>query len=88
MVQPCIGNKSYSSWSMRPWVLLRQAGIAFEAVLVRFDRFEANSRFKQTFAAVNPVGKVPVGVHDGLALWDTLAERDFRDFEKPYWQQR
>ena len=77
MIQLYIGNKNYSSWSMRPWVLLRQAGIAFEEVLVRFDSFEAGSHFKQTVAAVNPVGKVPVLVHDGLAVWDTLAIAEY-----------
>ena len=60
MLQLYIGNKNYSSWSMRPWVLLRQAGIAFEEVPVRFDSFDANSQFKRQLKAVTPVAKVPV----------------------------
>ncbi len=68
-----IGNKNYSSWSMRPWVLLTQAGIPFEEVYVRFDSFDANSRFKTTMQAVNPIGQVPVWVDGDLAVWDTLA---------------
>jgi glutathione S-transferase len=69
-----IGNKNYSSWSMRPWVLLTQAGIPFEEVRVRFDSFDAGSAFKQAVGAQNPVGKVPVLVEDdGFAVWDTLA---------------
>ena len=69
-----IGNKNYSSWSMRPWVLLTQAGIPFEEVMVRFDSFDAGSTFKQAVGAQNPVGKVPVLVEDdGFAVWDTLA---------------
>ena len=69
-----IGNKNYSSWSMRPWVLLTQAGIPFEEVMVRFDSFDAGSAFKQAVGAQNPVGKVPVLVEDdGFAVWDTLA---------------
>jgi glutathione S-transferase len=60
-----IGNKNYSSWSMRPWVLLKQAGIPFEEVMVRFDSFEADSQFKTAIAALNPVGKVPVLVDGG-----------------------
>jgi glutathione S-transferase len=68
-----IGNKNYSSWSMRPWVLLTQAGIPFEEVMVRFDSFDAGSAFKQAVGAQNPVGKVPVLVDDGFAVWDTLA---------------
>jgi glutathione S-transferase len=73
MLKLTIGNKNYSSWSMRPWVLLTQAGIPFEEVMVRFDSFEAGSTFKQAVGAQNPVGKVPVLLDDGFAVWDTLA---------------
>lgn len=73
MLKLYIGNKNYSSWSMRPWVLMKQAGIPFEEVMVRFDAFDPTSRFKQTLNAVTPVGKVPVLLDDGLAVWDTLA---------------
>ncbi|MEO6852338.1 MAG: glutathione S-transferase, partial [Rhodoferax sp.] len=52
MQQLYIGNKNYSSWSMRPWVLLRQFGIAFDEVYVRFDSFGADSQFKATVNAV------------------------------------
>ena len=54
MPQLYIGNKNYSSWSMRPWVLLKQAGIPFEEVMVRFDSFDADSKFKHTILAINP----------------------------------
>jgi glutathione S-transferase len=72
-----VGNKNYSSWSMRPWVLMKQAGIDFEEVVVRFDSFEADSQFKHTIAALNPVAKVPVLVDDGLVVWDTLAIAEY-----------
>ncbi|MEY8879651.1 MAG: glutathione S-transferase family protein [Leptothrix sp. (in: b-proteobacteria)] len=73
-----IGNKNYSSWSMRPWVLLRQFGIPFEEVMVRFDSFAADSDFKRTLAAVAPTAKVPVLVADhGLVVWDTLAIAEY-----------
>ncbi|BEU94972.1 glutathione S-transferase family protein [Acidovorax sp. DW039] len=77
MLQLYIGNKNYSSWSMRPWVLLRQAGIAFDEVLVRFDSFDADSDFKRAMGPVSPTGKVPVLVHDGLVVWDTLAIAEY-----------
>ena len=73
MLQLFIGNKNYSSWSMRPWVLMMQAGIPFQEVMVRFDSFDADSRFKAAVNAVNPTGKVPVLVDGDLAVWDTLA---------------
>jgi glutathione S-transferase len=68
-----IGNKNYSSWSMRPWVLLKQVGIGFEEVMVRFDSFDDGSEFKKVMGPINPAGKVPVLVDDGLVIWDTLA---------------
>ena len=77
MIQLYIGNKNYSSWSMRPWVLLRQAGIDFEEVKVRFDSFAPGSGFRSTMDAITPVGKVPVLVHDGLVVWDTLAIAEY-----------
>jgi glutathione S-transferase len=77
MLKLYVGNKNYSSWSMRPWVLLKQAGITFEEVMVRFDSFDAGSTFKNTMAPVNPVGKVPA-LRDGeLAVWDTLAIAEY-----------
>ena len=76
-LQLYIGNKNYSSWSMRPWVMLTQAGIPFEEILVRFDSFDAGSAFKRRLQAVSPVGKVPVLVDDGFAVWDTLAIAEY-----------
>ncbi len=80
-----IGNKNYSSWSMRPWVLLTQAGIPFTEHMVRFDSFDAGSRFRHTIDNVNPVGKVPVLLDNAhlntsgqpLAVWDTLAIAEY-----------
>ena len=76
-LQLYIGNKNYSSWSMRPWVLLTQAGIPFEERLIRFDSFDANSKFKAELARLSPVGKVPVLIDDGFAIWDTLAIAEY-----------
>lgn len=72
-----IGNKNYSSWSMRPWVLLRQSGIAFDEVMVRFDSFSGDSRFKQRLGPISPAGRVPVLVDDGFVVWDTLAIAEY-----------
>jgi glutathione S-transferase len=73
-----IGNKNYSSWSMRPWVMLTQFDIPFEEVMVRFDSFAPDSKFKATIGALSPVGKVPLLVEDdGLVVWDTLAIAEY-----------
>ena len=77
MLKLYIGNKNYSSWSMRSWVLLKQAGIDFDEVMVRFDSFDGGSAFKQTIESVSPAGRVPVLVDDGLVVWDTLAIAEY-----------
>lgn len=90
MLKLYIGNKNYSSWSMRPWVLLRQAGIPFGEVKIRFDSFEADSEFRKKASSVNPAGKVPVLEDDGLVVWDTLAIAEYlaeRFPEKNLWPQ-
>lgn len=77
MLSLYIGNKNYSSWSMRPWVMLKQAGIPFDEKMVRFDSFDGDSGFKEAVLKVNPVGRVPVLVDDGFAIWDTLAIAEY-----------
>ena len=76
-LQLIIGNKNYSSWSMRPWVLLKEFGIPFEEVQIRFDGFEPGSRFKQRITKVNGAGKVPVLLDGELVVWDTLAIAEY-----------
>ncbi|UYZ83977.1 glutathione S-transferase family protein [Entomomonas sp. E2T0] len=71
-----IGNKNYSSWSMRPWILMKQAGIEFTEVKLRMDYRNPDSAFKRSMSAVSPTGKVPLLIdHEqgDLAVWDSLA---------------
>ncbi len=87
-MQLYIGNKNYSSWSMRPWVLMTQAGIRFDEVMLRFDAFAPGSAFKTAVARLSPAGRVPVLVDDGLVVWDTLAIAEYlaeRFPEKQLW---
>ena len=79
MLKLYIGNKNYSSWSMRPWVLMTQKGIAFEEVLVPFGNEVGgvDEAFKRTIRAINPAGTVPVLVDGDLAVWDTLAIAEY-----------
>ena len=68
-----IGNKNYSSWSLRPWLLMKASGIAFEEVKLRLAWDDA-SPFKQTLLKIAPSGKVPLLIDDsGFAVWDSLA---------------
>ena len=87
MLQLYIGNKNYSSWSLRPWLLMKQAGIPFEEKLLRLG-WEDDSPFKKTLLAIAPSGRVPLLVDDGFAIWDSLAIAEFlaeRFAEKPLW---
>ena len=54
-----IGNKNYSSWSLRPWIAMRALGIAFEEVLVPFGTPIGDPDFKARLAPYTPAGKVP-----------------------------
>ena len=64
-----IGNKNYSSWSMRPWIAMKAVGLPFKEVVIAF----AQSDTKEKMLAVSPTGKVPVLHHGGLRVWDSLA---------------
>jgi glutathione S-transferase len=64
-----LGNKNLSSWSLRPWVLLRQAGIAFRERVLPFE----SEGWRDAIVALSPSRRVPV-LHDGeLVVWDSLA---------------
>ena len=64
-----IGNKNYSSWSLRPWLLMRERGIAFEE---RLAMFEAEATFGK-FRAFSPTGRVPCLVDGETTVWDSLS---------------
>ena len=68
-----VANKNYSSWSMRPWVLLRARGIAFQERLLKFD----SKDWRDHIGRLSPTGLVPVlwegEAGAGFATWDTLA---------------
>ena len=75
-MQLVIGNKNYSSWSMRPWVLMKQLGIPFEEIKLRFD-FTEGSAYRQTVARYSPARSVPVLMDEGFAVWDTVAINEY-----------
>ena len=63
-----IANKNYSSWSLRPWVLLQELGIPFEEALHFFNTDDWNH-----YLAINPSGLVPMLVDNDVQVWDSLA---------------
>jgi glutathione S-transferase len=62
---------------MRAWVLIREFGIEFEEVMLRFDGFSPESQFKQRVAEVSPAGQVPVLVDADRTVWDTIAIAEY-----------
>ncbi|MBY4731703.1 glutathione S-transferase family protein [Cupriavidus pauculus] len=79
-----IGNKNYSSWSLRPWLLLRHAGIAFEEVALRLFTPD----FDVEIARYSPAGKVPTLIDGDVTVWDSLSISEYvaeRFPEKQLW---
>ena len=64
-----IGNKNYSSWSLRPWLLLRHHGVDFDEVRLPLDTPE----FYASIGRYSPTGRVPVLREGELVVWDSLA---------------
>jgi glutathione S-transferase len=70
-LQLVIGNKNYSSWSMRPWIALEQAAIPFTEIQLSFDE---SAGFRVAgIEPYSPAKKVPVLLVDGESVWDSLA---------------
>jgi glutathione S-transferase len=68
-----IGNKNYSSWSLRPWVLMRELGIPFREIVVPFG----GAANPDAFRAFSPSGKVPCLVDGAITVWDSLAITEY-----------
>jgi glutathione S-transferase len=67
-----IGNKNYSSWSMRPWIAMKVAGIAFDEIVISLDAPD----FKSRVLKVSGTGKVPALNDNGIHVWESLAILD------------
>lgn len=72
-MQLVIGNKNYSSWSLRPWLGLKVADIAFEEILLNL--YEPDALSKRL--AYSPTGKVPFLIDGAIKVWDSLAISEY-----------
>jgi glutathione S-transferase len=68
-----IGNKNYSSWSLRPWLLMKQAGLVFDEVVIPLYTPTA----KQEILRHSPSGRVPCLKHGDVTVWDSLAIAEY-----------
>src|SRR5688500_10121092 len=73
MYELFIGNKNYSSWSLRPWVLMRELNIPFRERLVPFGGAQNPAAFRD----FSPTGKVPCLVDHDITVWDSLAITEY-----------
>jgi glutathione S-transferase len=81
-----IANKNYSSWSLRTWLLLREANIPFEEEVIGFNQADFAERVRR----YSPAGRVPVLVDGDLTVWDSLAIAEYiaeRFPEKKLWPE-
>ncbi len=69
MMKLIIGNKNYSSWSLRPWIAMKAAGIPFEEIVIPL--YVAGSA--EAILKYSPAGKVPILIDGDDAIWDSLA---------------
>jgi glutathione S-transferase len=74
-----IGSKRWSSWSLRPWIALRQAGIPFDEIVVPLRRPDTRARALD----YSPSGKLPVLLDGAVTVWDSLAILDYIDRRFP-----
>ena len=74
-----IGNKNYSSWSLRGWLMAKIANIEFEEVLIPLDLPETQPSIRKH----SPAGRVPILLHRGLAIWELIAIAEYLNDLKP-----
>jgi len=69
MIQLVIGNKQLSSWSLRPWILLKHLGLPFEEIRLPLD----TPRFREEIGRYSPTGRVPALLDGAVRVWESIA---------------
>ncbi|MBD2440174.1 glutathione S-transferase family protein [Nostoc sp. FACHB-110] len=78
-----IGNKNYSSWSLRPWIIMKQVGLEFQEINIALYKPDSGEKIRQ----YSPSGRVPALIHDDLIIWDSIAICEYlaEVFPHLYW---
>src|SRR3712207_5323265 len=78
-----IANKLYSSWSMRPWLLMKQLGVAFDEVVIPLDQPDTKAQVLKH----SPAGKVPILKDGDVTVWETIAIMEYvaETYGAPVW---
>jgi glutathione S-transferase len=82
-VKLVIANKTHSSWSLRPWLLLTELGITFEEVLIPFGPTFDDPDWKGAVSAYTPAGKVPALIDGAVQVWESLAIMEYLAEKRP-----
>src|SRR3954469_15228815 len=72
-----LGNKNYSSWSLRPWIAMKVLGVSFDELVIPFGEPIGNPAFKAKVRQYSPAEKVPVLVDGDVHVWETLAIMEY-----------
>lgn len=78
-MQIVLGNKTYSSWSLRGWLAVKASGLAFEEIVLRLRTDD----FRDRIGALSPTGLVPCLIDGETSVWDSLAIIDYLDRKAP-----
>jgi len=74
-----VGSKTFSSWSLRPWLLLKQANIPFSELVIPLNQVSTRERIRQ----YSPSGRIPVLIHGEVRIWDSLAIAEYVNEQFP-----